>query len=221
MLPGKFISVIPDYENVEGLLSKVYEGYLKASWRDNEELKTGYILVSNHEIVGLIVEHHSDNKVFQGREALDEILTASRHRKVTAVEIYEYPVNSIFRDYPKARFKLHTPPDQIPGENLEEILQLLKSYHGELIVHNSEISWSLQIEEGRVKAAKTIRGPPLKGDVAMDHLLKEMGEIIKSGKYEIGKNIVFSHSAIVKREGSFKEILELLNEKQKIEQKKL
>ncbi len=217
MLPGKFVSVVMRFENIQELLTKVKEGYLKASWKEGEELKTGYLLVSSGKIVGMLIEDTFTRKTLKGKSALADIVKASRERKVKAVEIYEAPVEEILKDLPEVGITLFSLPEEILGHDIQGLINLMKSYRGELRVHNGSTSWSLYVDNGKVKAAKTIKGPELRGEEAMTHLFMEMGKIMKNGKYETGGTVTFSKLDELKREDIFLDALELLRDKQEID----
>jgi len=220
MLPGEFVGIVVDFENTHELIEKVGEGYLKASWNDENGLKTGYLIVSSGNIVGMIVEDLMTRKTTKGKDALDEIIKVCRERKVKAVELYKASVEDILKEFPDAKVSLSTLPGMIPGHELEELIDLLTSYEGELKVHHPSTSWSIHVEGGKVKAAKTIRGPTLRGDPAVRHLFREMGEVLRNGQYEMGRNMAFSPFDIVEDEHDFIGALELLNEKRKIDLQK-
>lgn len=219
MLPGKFVDIVVDFENTQELLTRVKEGYLKASWKDGEELKTGYLLVSSGKIVGMLIEDTFTRKILKGKSALADIVKTSRERRVKAVEIYEAPVKEILKELPEIGITLLSLPEEIPGHNIQELIDLMKSYKGELKIHDGSTSWSLHVDKGKVKAAKTLKGPKLRGEEAMTHLFMEMGEIIKNGKYETGGTITFSKHDELKRENVFLDALELLRDKQEIDKK--
>ncbi|WP_457741374.1 DUF2226 domain-containing protein [Thermococcus sp.] len=217
MLPGKFVSVVVDFENTQELLTKVREGYLKASWREEERLKTGYVLVSSGKIVGAVIEDVLTGETLEGEEALREISRVAGTKKVRVVELYEAAVSDILAEKPGIKVESPVLREEIPGWDLEGLLRLLTSYTGELRVHNGGTSWRLYVDRGVVKAARTIRGPLLTGNDAFKSLLHEMGHVVKSGRYETGEKWDFTREDEVVRGHVFAEGVDLLREKRKFE----
>jgi len=217
MLPGEFVGIVVDFETTRELIDRIGEGYLKASWNGEDGLKTGYLIVSSGNIVGIIVEDAITWETVKGMAALDEIVRVCRERKVKAVELYRASAEDILREFPDAKVSLSSLPGTIPGHDLDELINLLTSYQGELKVHHPSTSWSIHVEGGKIKAARTIRGPTLRGDSAMRHLFSEMGEVLRNGEYETGRNMTFSQFDMVETEHDFLGTLELIREKQKID----
>ncbi|WP_297535463.1 DUF2226 domain-containing protein [Thermococcus sp.] len=217
MLPGKFVSVVVDFESTQELLNRVKEGYLKASWKDGEGLKTGYVVVSSGKIVGAMVEDIITGETLEGEEALREISRIAGTKKVRVVELYEATVSDILAEKPDIRVESAVLSEEIPGWDLEGLLRLLTSYTGELRVHNGGTSWRLYVERGIVKAARTIKGPLLTGNEAMKNLLLEMGHVMKTGRYETGEGWEFTKEDEVAGGHVFTEGVNLLKEKKQFE----
>jgi len=220
MLPGKFLGVVIDFDSTRELLTKIKRGYLKASWRDGDSLKTGYVLVSDGAILGALVEDVLSGERIEGNTALQKISEIARSKRVRAVELYEADVTEILRENPSIRVENGVISEEIPGWDLDSLLLLLTTYKGELRVHNGGTSWRLYLDRGVVKAAQTIRGPSLKGNKALKNLLWEIGKVMKDGRFEAGGSWKFTAEDEVNNGGVFKEGVELLREKRRVDNAK-
>ncbi|NJE55099.1 DUF2226 domain-containing protein [Thermococcus sp. 21S9] len=220
MLPGKFLGVVVDFNSTKELLEKVQQGYLKASWRDGETLKTGYVLVSAGQIMGALVEDVLNGTRLEGESALEEMSRVSRSKKVRAVELYEADVTEILRENPSIRVENGVISEEIPGWDLDSLLLVLTTHRGELRVHNGGTSWRLYLDKGVVRAAQTIRGPALKGNEALKNLLWEIGKVIKDGRFETGGHWEFTRDEEVHDGGVFTESVHLLKEKRRVDNAK-
>jgi hypothetical protein len=217
MLPGRFIRVVVDFDDARALINEVKEGYLKASWREGESIKTGYVLVSRGSIVGALVEDIINGTRVEGEKALEEISRVGGSKRIKAVEVYEANVDEILRENPSIRVEGRTLEKEIPGWDLDSLLRVLTTHRGELKVHNGGTSWLLYLDNGVVKAARTIRGPMLRGNDALKNLLLEIGKVIRSGRYELGGNWSFSEEDMVQAGDVFQESLYLLRDKMRVE----
>ncbi|WP_456421426.1 DUF2226 domain-containing protein [Thermococcus sp.] len=216
MLPGKFVELVINIDNPKELLNKIKEGYLKASWREKDDLVTGYVLVSNGKIVGAIVENLMTGETLKGNDALGNIIQVTKTGKIKVVELYEASTQEILSEMPEA--KVDTLSIDHKGESiLDDLLSLIISHKGEVFIHDGGTSWRLYLEQGVVKAAESLGEKRLFGDDALRSLLHEMGHIIKEGHYEIGDQWEFTSKEKVKGGNLFSEGVELLYEKQKLE----
>ncbi|WP_297512655.1 hypothetical protein, partial [Thermococcus sp.] len=136
------------------------------------------------------------------------------------VELYEADVTEILRENPSIRVENGVISEEIPGWDLDSLLLLLTTYKGELRVHNGGTSWRLYLDRGVVKAAQTIRGPSLKGNKALKNLLWEIGKVMKDGRFETGGFWEFTAEDEVNNGGVFKEGVELLREKRRVDNAK-
>ncbi len=220
MLPGKFLGVVIDFDSTRELLTKIKKGYLKASWRDGDSLKTGYVLVSDGTILGALVEDVLSRERIEGENALRKISEVSLSKRLKAVELYEADVTEILRENPSIRVENGVISEEIPGWDLDSLLLLLTTYKGELRVHSGGTSWRLYLDRGVVKAAHTIRGPSLKGNKALKNLLLEIGKVMKDGRFEAGGSWEFTAEDEVNNGGVFKEGVELLREKRRVDNAK-
>ncbi|WP_456395080.1 DUF2226 domain-containing protein [Thermococcus sp.] len=217
MLPGKFVGIVVDFENIRELLNRIGEGYLKVSWKENDSLKSGYVLVSSGRIVGAIVEDILSGKTLEGEMAISEISKIAKAKKVRVVELYDANVNDILSEMPAVRVDKGCLGKEIPGWDLETLLRLLASCTGELQVHNGNISWRLYVDKGTIKAAKTVGGHSLRGNEAFRALLLNMGNIMKEGKYVMGGTWKFNRDDIVLNGDIFRKGVEMLIEKKQVE----
>jgi len=217
MLPGRFLGVVVDFESTRELFNRVKEGYLKASWREGENLKTGYVLVSNGRIVGAMIEDVLSGNVTKGDNAIEEISRVSRSRKVRVVELYEANVTNILLENPSLRVEHGVISEEIPGWDLDTLLSILPLHKGELTIHNGGTSWRLYLDRGVVRAAQTIRGPSLKGNDALRNLLWEIGKVVKDGRFETGGSWRFSREDEVQNGTVFTESLHLLRDKMRVD----
>jgi len=220
MLPGKFLAVVVDFDSTRDLLKRIKEGYLKISWREGDSLKTGYILVSREKVVGALVEDVLSGERYEGENALREISKVIHSKRVRTVELYEADATEILRENPSFKVEHGFIGYEIPGWDLDSLLFVLTTHKGELKVHNGNTSWRLYLNKGVVRAAQTIRGPSLKGDKALKNLLWKIGEVMKDGRFEIGDSWEFTTEDEVNDDGVFKEGLELLKEKKRIDDAK-
>jgi len=220
MLPGKFLGVVIDFDSTRELLTKIKKGYLKASWRDGDSLKTGYVLVSDGAILGALVEDVLSRERIEGENALRKISEVSLSKRLKAVELYEADVTEILRENPSIRVESGVISEDIPGWDLDSLLLVLTTYRGELRVHNGGTSWRLYLDRGVVRAAQTIRGPTQKGNDALKNLLWEIGKVMKDGRFETGGSWEFTKEDTVDNGGIFKEGVELLREKRRIDNAK-
>ncbi len=217
MLPGKLSRIIKDAGDINDIIRDINEGYLKVSWKEKDTLKTGCVLISNGIIVGALVEDILNGRTIKGEKALKEIEKIAKNRLVRIIEVYSANVDEILKEDPELKAsKVAT--TKIPGWDLDTLIKLLTSHTGRLRVHDGSTSWELQLEQGNIKAARTIRGPLLKGDRALKELIKGMGHIIKSGEYEAdirGGNFYLEERT---REGKlFRDVVDLFREKRRLE----
>ncbi len=197
MLHGRYVEVVTSFSDPLDLGGRVREGYLHVAWRDGADLKGGYLLVREGEIVGAIAENILQGEVLKGEKALNEILTAVRKGLIKAVEIYEANVDEILEEHPSARVEVDDRGTS--GErDINSLLLLLREHRGNVEVRNGPKAWGIYVEKGRVKAARTLAGSGERGDRAVKEMLREMGKLVRDGD--------------VLLEG-----LELLREKQRIE----
>lgn len=216
MLPGKFVGVITNFDDPLELTGKTREGYLKLAWRSDSSIKVGYIIMKKGKILGAIVEDVLNNTSIQGDIAFVEIVEAIKQGLVKSVEIYEANVEEILNENPKAYItEVSTIPSS--GKDLESFLSLLKMYKGSIEIQDGSKAWILYVEHGIVKAARGIRGSNLRGDSAIREIFREMGHLLKEGKYTTSDRVQFSSSDTVKKGEIFIEGLELLKEKRRLE----
>ena len=216
MLPGKYVEVVMDFSDPLELTGRVKEGYLKVAWRNAPSIKTGYILIKNGKVVGSIVENILENIIVQGELAFFEILEATKHKLVKTVELYEADVNDILREYPGAYIAINN-ANMVSGNDLGSFLSILKTYKGEVKIQDGSKIWVIYVENGLVKAAKAIMGSTNRGDSAIEEILKEMGNILRDGRYIMGGSLSFSSHDTVKNRELLLKSLELLKEKQEFE----
>ncbi|WP_456366349.1 DUF2226 domain-containing protein [Thermococcus sp.] len=216
MLPGKYVDVITGFKDPLELTGKVREGYLKVAWRSNSNIKIGYILTKRGAIIGSIVEDIIENTTMEGKPAFLEITEAVKHGLIKAVEIYEADVEGILKVNPRARVGVEG-DYPTSGSDLESFLSLLKTYTGGVEIQDGSKAWAVYVEKGLVKAARAIKGSTHHGDAAIREIFREMGHLLKGGKYTTSDRVQFSSSDTVKKGEIFIEGLELLKEKRRLE----
>jgi hypothetical protein len=224
MISGRFLKVLTNFnsldsETLEDIINELGEGYAKIAWRENESILTGYLLVREGSIVGVIIEDILTNRRMLGEEGLPKILKAIKENKIHAVELYEAPIDEILREYPRSVISNFMIDQKIKGSDLKRILKVLRQYQGELEVQDDSIAWSLYVEKGLVEDAVTIKGPKLHGDRALQELLPRMGHIVKKGTLKFGKRRKPLPRDEVKRKTVFLDVLELLKDKLEFEKK--
>ena len=216
MLPGKYVDVMTDFSDPLELAGKVREGYLKLAWKSESGLKLGYVLVKKGVIVGSLVEEILGNSSISGDEAFREIFDAVKRSLIGAVEIYEADVESILESHPRMYVTFVGVPSK-SGRDLDSFLALLRVYRGGVEIQDGSKAWEIYVENGRVKAARAIKGSDYHGDDAIKDILRETGHLLTDGMYTVGDPHEFSPEDTVRRTDLLREGLELVKEKRKVE----
>ncbi|NJE09903.1 DUF2226 domain-containing protein [Thermococcus sp. MAR1] len=218
MLPGRFEEVIDfaGFEDISDVIKNIKEGYLKFSWRENDTIKTGYLLVIRGRVVGALLEDVLTGEALKGEDALKKISEVLSYKdKVKLVEIYKFSVGELLKaDLELAAEMFEQSTSGMRITDLNELIKLLEGYNGRLIIDDGSFSWQLLIERGFVKAAQTFRGPSLRGDEALKALLNNLGHVLKTGGYQLSNlEWRYSEEEAVSQKDVLLRGLELVKEK--------
>ena len=189
MIPpkGDLLEIIPLREGLPNL-HLIKDGHLHFIWKENE-LISGWAILKDWEIKGAYVEYVSSKKEIAGDTALAKIIDAINSKKVKTIEIYKSSsayISQYLNAFPTIKCVHGILKIERAFESIEDFLDFLEKFNGELILENSNHQWILEVYNGEILEAVeySTSGQLRSGDDAVKSLMKEMPKCLPSIKVE-------------------------------------